>query len=187
MVHKKSAKTPGNIHKYTHTRSGFTGMFPIVVAVLVLILVGLGTYTFKDSVSLWWNTTIRPQIVRRTPQPTPTPRPIAHGKQSFNASGGTTVGPRFMGGSLDPYDPAKGTKQTISIQVSSATPVTSIYGKMISDHAQTTVQLTRVSGTDYNGTWQGIWTATDTYLYNYGLGIYASNINGTNKIEMTLR
>jgi len=190
MLRHKSAKTRGSTRKNTPKRSGFTRVYPIIVAVLILVAVGLGIVTFKDSVSLFWFRTvrnIRGQIIRRTPQPTPTPRPIPHGKISFSVSGNNIQGPRFGAGFLDPYDPAQKTDQIIQVDVSSSVPVVSVYGIMISDHRKQQFPFVLGAGTTLQGTWKGIWQVNDTYLYNYTLEIHALSAQGSNMTGITLR
>jgi hypothetical protein len=187
MSRKKPAKMRTKTHKKIHKGSGFTKVFPVIVVVLVLVAIGLGVFTFKDSLSLFWFRSIRPQIVRRIPQPTPTPRPIPHGKISFSVGGSNITGPRFGNGYLDPYDPAVKTNQIVRINVTSATPVVSVYGVMQSDHKSQNFPFTLVSGTETQGEWEGKWLVNDTYLYNYSLEIHAINARGSNLVGMTLR
>jgi hypothetical protein len=187
MSAKKPAHTRVKTLKKTHRRSGFTKVFPVIVAVLVLIVIGAGVATFKDSLSAWWRTNITIQLKRRTPQPTPTPRPIPHGKISFTVGGNNIQGPRFSAGFLDPYDPAQKTEQTIQVDITSSAPVVSAWGIMMSDHKTQSFPFTLTSGTTTQGTWQGKWMVNDTYLYTYTLEIHAVGANGSNMTGITLR
>jgi len=187
MLRNNPAKARKKNHRHATKRAGFTKVYPILVAVLVLIAVGLGALTFKDPLTDWWNQNVRSQIVRRVPQPTPTPRPIPHGKIDFSVTGNNIQGPRFSTGFLDPYDPAQKTDQIIQVNISSSAPVASVYGVMISDHRKQQFPFTLVAGTASQGTWKGIWNVNDTYLYTYTLEIHASGANGTNMAGLSLR
>ena len=185
MVRKKPAKSHARNH--THKHSGSTKVFPIIVAVLVLIVIGAGYYTFKDSLILFWRETIRAQIVRRIPAPTPTPHPIAHGVISYSGGGNVSGIPRYTNITFNPYDPANNTQQVITVNISSDTPVNSFYAILQSDHHSNMIKFALTQGTNTSGTWQGTWTVNDTYLYNYELDLYGTNNAGTNKAQLMLR
>ena len=66
-----------------------------------------------------------------TPKPTATPMPkaIPHGKIPFSATT-TWPGPKFTGGSFDPYDPAKGSTMVITISVNDTQPVQKVWANV---------------------------------------------------------
>lgn len=122
-----------------------------------------------------------------TPIPTPTPNPIPHGNKGFSVSS-RNPGPRMGRGTITPYDPAIGTTQSISINVSdSINPVTSVGVIVQTDHATTTHAMSLTSGTTSNGVWTASWTVTDSYNYTYKATLSAGSASGINAVTMTLR
>jgi hypothetical protein len=187
MVHNVSARKKSTAHRGLRNRSGSTRLFPVIVAILLLLLVGGVLFTFRDNIYSLYRNTIRAQIRRRVTQPNPPPRPIPHGKMDFTISGNNIRGPRFTKGTLDPYDPALNTSQTIRISVVSGTPVTELYGTMLSDKKSSKIPFKLTEGTATQGVWQGVWLVNDSYLYNYTLIIFAINSAGSNSVTVTLR
>lgn len=124
-----------------------------------------------------------------TPTPTPIPRPIPHGKKVFSAGQSDKTVPQFSKGSIDPYDPANGATQTVIITVKHTQPVTKVTAILKTDHTiSTPVPFTLTSGTTTNGTWQGSWTVTDTYLYKYQLVLQAESTGSKPaSVVLTLR
>jgi hypothetical protein len=115
------------------------------------------------------------------------PKAIPHGKIPFSATT-TWPGPKFTGGSFDPYDPAKGSTMVITISVNDTQPVQKVWANVTSDHkTSATIPFHRVTGTDLSGDWQGTWTVDDTYLYTYMVTIQAQSANGPTKDEIALR
>lgn len=121
------------------------------------------------------------------PTPTPKPRPIPHGKWGFGIMN-SGAGPKFSRGYLDPYDPAQGTAQTITIYVADDKPVTMVQATVKTDNkVYPPIPFTRVNGSDMGGEWQGIWTVNDTYFYTYVILFEAESANGKTKVESTFR
>jgi hypothetical protein len=123
-----------------------------------------------------------------TPTPTPTPRPIPHGKMAFTSSQSDRTAPQLSTGSIDPYDPASGTTQTVTITVKHTQPVTKVTAVLKTDHKTSApISFTLVSGTNTDGQWKGSWQVTDTYLYTYKLTLEATSGTKTGTVVITLR
>ncbi len=125
------------------------------------------------------------KIIRMSP--TPAPKPIPSGKTNFNVSGGKKAAPQFKEGTIDPYDPAQGQKQKITINLESQTPVTKVVSVISTDNQQQNIQMTLVSGDETTGTWEGSWVVDDSYEQNYQLKLTASNAEDAQEATIMLR
>jgi len=154
----------------------------IFILLLVMVVVSGSLYLYAR------RTTVSEKITapKITPTPTPTPKPIPHGKFSYTVGGGR-FGPQFGIVSFDPYDPPKGTKQIIRMEVRDTKPVASVAAVMKTDHKETPVSFQLVSGSNIKGEWEGTWIADDTYLYTYEFDIVAESPNGKGTPTITLR
>lgn len=91
-------------------------------------------------------------------------------------------------GYVDPYDPAAGGQQTLTIAVKDSSPVTAVTAVVKTDHNTSTPnQLKLTSGTATDGQWAGTWTINDSYLYTYNLVLTATSARGQSTVEITLR
>lgn len=123
-----------------------------------------------------------------TPTPTPTPKPIPHGKIDFSIGFGDKSIPQLGAGSIDPYDPQKGSTQTVTVHVKHSQPITKVTAVLKTDNlVSQPVAFRLVSGTVTDGDWQGSWQVNDTYLYTYNLLLHAESANSQSKFEFTLR
>ncbi len=123
----------------------------------------------------------------KVPTPTPTPRPIPHGKWGFGVST-SQRGPQLGRGYLDPYDPAYGAKQIITLYASDDKAVQSVRATIKTDtKVHQPIEFTRINGSDLGGEWQGSWTVDDTYLYTYSMVFEAQSQNGKTQVESTFR
>jgi hypothetical protein len=113
---------------------------------------------------------------------------IPHGKIGFSVSQADKTIPQMRRGYIDPYDPAEGSTQTVTINVKYSQPVSQVVAVLKTDHKTSDpYQFKLISGTDMDGQWQGSWTATDSYLHKYNLIISAVSTNSTASAEITLR
>ena len=120
--------------------------------------------------------------------PTATPRPIPHGKIGFTVGQSDKTVPLFGRGFIDPYDPAKGATQTVTIAVKYTKPVTKVTVVLKTDNnISQPYPFKLISGSDTEGEWQGSWQITDTYLYTYALVFNAESSNKSGSVEVTLR
>jgi len=121
------------------------------------------------------------------PTPTPTPTKLFHGKDTYSVSGGGMPGPAISEISFDPLDPAVGSTQIITVKMTDAQPITSAEVRVRTDTKTTTVKLTRIDGTDLNGTWESRWVVPESYLYNYIPTVIAKSGEGETSIPVTIR
>lgn len=121
------------------------------------------------------------------PTPTPTPKPIPTGKQAFSVSSGKKTGPQFQTGTIDPYDPARGSHQLWTVNVKSEKPVTKASLTLTTDTQARTLPLELKEGSPTDGLWTATWIAGDTYLYTYLATFTASDGTEENTVELTLR
>lgn len=119
----------------------------------------------------------------------PSPRPLAHGKQTYLVSGSKTGAPKATEVVIDPLDPAQNASQSVTVKVISleGTPVSEVEVKMITDNKQKAYPLKLISGTNLDGTWQGTWTLEDSYDYLYQAAIKAKNTKSDWTVTLTFR
>jgi hypothetical protein len=114
--------------------------------------------------------------------------PLPQGKTPFSVSSGKKDGPQFSQGFIDPYDPAVGQSQSITVEVSDSVGVSGVSVTIKTDTQTETHLMRRTSGTDTRGQWKGEWAVHDTHNQIYKAKLMATNANGEqNEIEMTLR
>jgi len=157
----------------------------LILFLFAVILVIAGTYLYMQREKTEKTTQITQSAVQ--PTATPTPRAIPHGKIGFSVGGSKPNAPTFGRGFLDPYDPAKGTKQIISIELSDKVGVHTVTGTVITDHAQQPITFALVEGTEQKGRWEATYVMQDSYSYIYNLKIMAKNTNSTDQVDITLR
>lgn len=179
------------------------GAFRLPLLLVILIAAGVGYFLWTR----YGQELIRPpapeaprdiEISReKLPSPSPfpiatpkkTPAPLKQGKGTYNISQGSEVsGPRITQVSLDPLDPKKGEKQTISVKTFHTSPITQVKITLVSDNkTQTLPPLSLVSGTNLDGEWQVTWTVDDTVLYKYILTITSASSSGQSSVEVAPR
>ncbi len=134
-------------------------------------------------------------IINRTPiptnsvtsNPTPTIIPLPHSKKQFSVSGGIKPGPRFSRGFLDPYGPIIGDNQIININSSYQNAINLVQANLESDNKSRTITLERISGTDTDGVWQGIWKTDDTTFRKYIITFVATSTDIRSTLDLSLR
>ena len=148
----------------------------VVAIAFVITLWQLKVFPFDGSV--------KNPFQQKSTTPTFTPRPIPHGPKGFSVGQSDKTIPQFGRGEINPYDPAKGTDQLVSIVVKHTSPITKVTGMLRTDDGDMSpVDFTLVSGTNTNGTWQGSWKVTKSYLYIYQLVFTAT---GSDKKRTTV-
>lgn len=165
----------------------------LIILLLLTVLIATIIYFFPDSLENIF-TKPAPRLARTSASlpsqqatPTPTPKSIPTGKQTFSVSSGKQTGPQFTTGEIDPYDPAPGTKQTISVSAASTSPITTMNLTMQTDTKSKEIPMQLTGGTTTKGTWEGVWSVDDTYLYKYDATITATDGQETNSFTITLR
>lgn len=183
--------TPGNAYwRYAIITLVTLGAI-IIIFVILLALPYLTGGKYQNPVSKL--TGYKPAGNQGTslPEPTPTPippRPIPHGKIGFTVGQSDKTVPLFGRGFVDPYDPAKGSTQTVTIAVKYTKPVTKVTAVLKTDNnISQPYPFKLISGSDTEGEWQGSWQITDTYLYTYALVFNAESSNKSGSVEVTLR
>lgn len=163
----------------------------VIIFLIVLLSVGAYLYATKSSLLSFLPAGSKQQQKRvptATPTPTPLPRAIPHGKKGFSVGQSDKTVPQMSRGYIDPYDPAKGATQTVTIAVAFTQPVTSVTAILKTDTTVSSpVPLTLATGTNTKGEWQGSWPVNDTYLYTYKLVLQATSGTKTASVEITLR
>lgn len=178
--------------KKNQERSSYVSAVNIILAVIVIAL-GAYLYRIYKPVSqpmTGTNTGAKPaeNVVNGTPLPSPSPRPIAQGKQIYNGSFGPLVkGPKMTQVIVDPFDPKKGEKQTVTVKIKHELPITSVTARLDSDTMKKTYTFERIDGSDTNGTWQTSWTTEDTHDYTYFLFFELVSSDATFKDGLTFR
>lgn len=121
------------------------------------------------------------------PTPTPTPRAIPSGKHGFSISTSQN-GPQFSRGFLDPYDPAIGTKQVITLQLTDTKPIQKAWITIQTDHKTSKpIYFQKTDGSEQSGEWQATWTVDDSYLYTYAMTFFAQSANGVSSVPALFR
>jgi len=160
----------------------------IIVSVIgIIIFIGLNiavfNYAKKTGKKLAHNNISVP-----IPTPTPTPYPFnVHGKIEFTITYGKKEGPKFTECFIDPFDAKIGKAQTFSLNVSSATPVSSMSATWKTDTKEREIPMTLKEGTKTKGRWEAVWNVDDTILYRLYLIAKASDDKTTNVYELSLR
>jgi hypothetical protein len=121
--------------------------------------------------------TVNKENTIEAPIPTPTIRPIGQGRVPITIS--TAQKPNFLSGIVDPFDPKKGERQTISVKVvDSEADVTSVKIILQSDNKEKTHDLQLTSGTKRDGEWSGSWIVDDTIDYKYIISFLGEDAKG---------
>lgn len=173
MLDSELSKGTAEIEKNVH---GFS--LTITSVVLIVVSFSLGYYLFKSGLIAKWFNSFKTDSNFSTfsPIPTPTPRRIPHGKIGFTIGQADKTVPQFGKGSIDPYDPSKGGKQTISVEIKHSSPIKKVTAQIKTDSSVSEAyEFELISGTKMDGVWQGTWTVEDTYLYSYGLVLKAES------------
>lgn len=122
-----------------------------------------------------------------TPPTGPSPRPLPVGSHTYTVSG-NFEGPNITEVTINPVNATAGSTQTITIKAQDTSPITSVTATIKLDSVEKTVELTRVSGTDTNGTWQGSTTFPEgTMNTNYTITERAVSARGTSETVTTIR
>lgn len=105
---------------------------------------------------------------------------LPSGKQVYKFSHGVDYkGPRIMTLSINELTPKKGSKQILTAEVSSESPITEVVFTMMSDNEEKKLSLKKINGTDKAGVWEASWIVNDSLdiRYQIGVGIVSSTDN----------
>ena len=160
----------------------------LIYAPLGVLLILAALLVLKGFSPPWRGETLKKPAITPIPTPTPTPKPIPHGKQTFSVSSGKKTGPQFRTGTIDPYDPARSGKQTVSVFVRDTVPVVSVMSTLKLDNGQKMESdMKLVEGTATDGRWETTWQVVYPYFYTYNLIFIAKDGNDASQVELTLR
>ena len=116
------------------------------------------------------------------------PKKIAQGKQTFIVSGSAKQnGPSIQQVTIDPYDPAIGTTQTLHVEITGASPILTAKAILASDTGEKTYPLLLTAGQPLSGTWSNSWKTTETHDVIYLLKISASDGKLDDSVVLTIR
>jgi len=119
---------------------------------------------------------------------TPTPRPIAQGKQTYSTQGGSKTGPKVSKVVVDPFDPKTGEKQMFEVKIKDTTPVITVTLTLKTDHGEKNYPLKLFQGKDTDGLWSISFETEDKHDYVYTATITAeNNKKEKNKIVLSFR
>lgn len=108
--------------------------------------------------------------------PTPTPSTLLQGTETYQISqSGLPNEPHFSTLIVDPHEPKRGKKQTLSATITSPSSLQSVKFVVITDNKSIELPATLASGTVTSGVWTTTWTVDDTLLYKYIVRIIATN------------
>lgn len=167
-------------------------VFVILVSILIGVAGWLGYRYYKVQ------TPQKKEIAITTPttapqNPTPTPSPIVLKpddgvKGNYSVSQGSQYkGPTISHVTFDPLDVKKGQKLTVTVTLSSPTPITSVTGTLTGDTTSMPITFTRVSTANATSIWSATLTITDTLWYKYILKLTGVNANGTSSVIVAPR
>jgi hypothetical protein len=77
--------------------------------------------------------------------------------------------------------------QTVTLKVTNAAPVTGVSVGVVTDNKTDLHALSRISGSDTNGVWEGSWRINDSYVQTYGLALNLTSTTGTYSNTMYFR
>ncbi len=125
-----------------------------------------------------------------SPEPTRSPYPVlpdAGTAGTFKISQGTHTGPTFTDLMIDPLDAKVGDQMTISIQLTSPTPVISVTAKLLTDGGIVDLTFQKISRDGETEKWRSTFDLTQSVLYNYKLTLYAQHGETTSQVSMAIR
>lgn len=146
----------------------FTGVIAFMLILTAIILVFLPSSTKKNLSRNFANLTGKgPTIVPATPIPTPTPRPIAKGPQTYSVS--TANNPQMIQLWVNEFDPKKEQVQIFKAKIKNTKKIaiSSVELKLTTDHKSKTYPLKLTSGTLQEGEWIVSLTTEDSHDYVY--------------------
>jgi len=180
-------------------------LLPLIIA-LVVVLSG-GTYFYLKVSYPFLFTDLTTKMVAfktsLTPSPTPVPTPspsttnilpsaipytLPTGSQTYRYSHGDEVkGPKIQNVTFDPLDAPNGTKQTITLEIESVSPMTDNSIIVSTDNRAKTLNLKLTSGDSTKGTYVTSWTVDDTHDKVYAVRYILKSTGDTYDNTMYLR
>jgi len=122
------------------------------------------------------------------PTPSKIPYILPTGKQVYRFShGDQVVGPKIQTLTFDPLDAPSGTKQTITLEIESVSPMTDNSIIVSTDNRAKTLNLKLISGDTTKGTYSVSWTVDDTHDTIYSVRYILKSTTDTYDNTMYLR
>lgn len=173
---------------------------PLII-ILVLVISGSLYYYLKTSYpTLFQSFSPNITILQESPTPsetttnsainTPTPIPytLPSGEQKYSFNHGANVkGPKPTSITIDPLDPKIGDTQTLTLELSSDSPIISTMLSIITDNNQKNLTLQKISGDELNGTYKTSWQVDDPYENKYAFNYLFKSNTGTFDNTMYIR
>ena len=97
------------------------------------------------------------------------------------------TGPTFSTVTFDPLDVQQGQNLTITVTLSSQSPVSQVTGTLTGDTTSIPIALQKSSQTATTTVWSATFSITDTLLYKYILKLEAVNGTGTSSVTVAPR
>ena len=92
------------------------------------------------------------------------PLTLPQGTQTYRYSHGKdVVGPLPQVVELSTIDPGLGGKQTVKVTITHNSPITDVSVNLKTDNKIVNHSLKKISGTNFDGIWEGSWEVDDTY------------------------
>jgi hypothetical protein len=161
---------------------GAIAIFALIIFVFIRIINNSKQNSLK-------NTVVAP-IVTPTPAPTPTPIPLIPDegtKGNYRVTQGTHVGPTFTLVTFDPLVVDINQTLTITVKLTSKTPIDQVTGILTMDHSQADLSFQKTATDGQVETWQANTLLKDSVLYNYILSLSAKSGSDSSTITIAPR
>ncbi|MEK9143072.1 MAG: hypothetical protein AAB481_00370 [Patescibacteria group bacterium] len=158
-----------------------------IIAVLIAEIIWAKGYLSRLSES---STTTPPSSADSAPKvpPTQPPKRLVQGRQTFTVSStDRSKGPQFSEIVVDPYDPAVGKEQTMTIAISDTLPVARVSVTVATDKGRKSYPMKLISGEATKGVWEATWTVEDTHEVTYNASFMAQDSTYTDTVTLTMR
>lgn len=162
-------KFPASISRFSSKLKKSPKKSPkILIGILLLIVVVL--FTLQQIYTNKLNEQID-SSGEHSPSATPCiAKVLPGGKQIYTYSHGKNVlGPKLQIVTIDPLDPQKGQKITLTAEIKYDSPVTNATVFLVTDNKTVEEKMRLISGEPNNGTWATEIEVNDTYLCTYEL------------------
>lgn len=170
-------------------KSTMTIVFVVaIIAVLIGEIIWAKGYLSRLSGSPARQSTPSPAGYAPKAPSTPVPKRLVQGRQTFSVSStDKTEGPQFSEIVVDPYDPAVGKDQTMTIAVSDTVPVASVTVTVATDKGRKSYPMKLASGEATRGVWEATWNVEDSHEVTYNASFMAKDSTYTDTVTLTMR
>lgn len=159
-----------------------------IIAILIAEIIWAKGYLSRLSGSSAPQSTSSPTSSVPKATPTPAPKRLVQGRQTFSVSStDKTKGPQFSEIVVDPYDPAVGRDQTMTITIADTVPVIQVTVTVATDEGRKSYPMKLVSGGATRGVWQATWNVEDSHEVTYNASFMAKDSTYTDTVTLTMR